>query len=283
MFKRFYFYIFSLLICTAIIPVSGFAEATLTISIGSYNVNNQVNNLELVSDFNKLKHLDILALQEVQIDFISTNVFTNPLLNQLEKFWRYQCIKPINPINKQHWEAQVILSKFPIKKCGIIKLDFTGSKSRVALWSKIIINENTPLLFINTDHEVDNFLRLGYPDRKKQLKSLTEYVSNCFGWLSEDCDTWPTIITGDFNTNETSILSPRETKNEIKKTIDYLKSYGLFQVPGCPNHKPTYSTFWSSYELDHIFVKNIKYNCRFTIKDNEGSDHYPIWSALQII
>jgi endonuclease/exonuclease/phosphatase family metal-dependent hydrolase len=251
------------------------------LTVLSYNIKNQENIAGLLSDVELFKQIDLLALQEVRLSPVQEDHFVDPFLKTVKKIWPYQCEERVNALSHGFWESQIILSRYKIQQCGAFDLEKTGEKKRIALWAQIEIEKDRPLLFINTDHETDQFQFSGFPDRQKQLKTLVQRLNHCQEWLCEGCQQWPTIVVGDFNTSGVSILFPWSTLGEVEQTIEYLKTAKLHHVSACEGHDFTFQSLWGHYELDHIFTKNILFECRRTIQESKGSDHLPIWAEMQ--
>jgi endonuclease/exonuclease/phosphatase family metal-dependent hydrolase len=253
-------------------------------SVGSYNIHQQEELSGLALDFAQLKTIDVLALQEVQIDDGAGLVFSQsllPLLNKsVDNQWNFHCAQRVNQNADGTWESLALFSRYPLLKCGALPLEHSDIKKREALWAVVGIPQARPLLVINTDHETSSYLTLGFPDRKKQLKSLVKHLKSCAQWLEPGCETWPTVVTGDFNTSGVSLSSPLATLNEIKQTISLLQTAHLEYVVPCSEHEPTFESLWGSYQLDHLFIKNLRSTCRLSLKNRQGSDHLPIWSVL---
>lgn len=249
-------------------------------SVGSYNVHNQKNILGLPGDVIRLHKIDVLALQEVMLEDGVIDESSHLLLSLLKANWNFHCLERVNQDSEGRWESLALYSRHPILKCGRLPLEHTGSKKRVAQWAQIEVPNMRPLLVINTDHETNSYLTMGFPDRKKQVLSLVQHLKTCAQWLEPGCETWPTVITGDFNTNEISLGSPWATRNEIQQTISLLQTAHLAYVSPCPDHEATFSAFWVTFNLDHIFIKNLRSSCRQSLKNRQGSDHLPIWSTL---
>ncbi len=258
--------------------------AAADLTVGSYNIHQQGDMPGLALDFAQLKTIDVLALQEVQMDDGAGLVFSQSLLPLLKSSanyqWNFHCAQRVNQNSDGTWESLAIFSRYPLLKCGALPLEHSDIKNREAQWAVVQIPDARPLLVINTDHETSSYLTLGFPDRKKQLQSLVKHLKTCAQWLEPGCETWPTVITGDFNTSGVSLSSPLATLNEIKQTVSLLQTAHLEYVVPCPEHEPTFQSLWGSYQLDHIFIKNLRSSCRLSLKNRQGSDHLPIWSKL---
>lgn len=256
------------------------ASSAVTTTVGSYNIHNQGDITGLAADFKQLQDLDVLAMQEVKVEAGPVMILSESLLTLLNLTWRFHCVERVNQNANGTWESLVIASRYPILDCGVLALNHSGTKNRVAHWAKIKTAKSSPLLVINTDHETNLFLTLGYPDRKKQLQSLVNYLNDCRQWLESGCEKWPTLLAGDFNTSEVSFSSPLATKNEIKHTVLFLQKADLKRVAPCLGHHSTFESFMGLYQLDHLFIKNLRSSCRLSLKNRQGSDHFPIWSTL---
>jgi endonuclease/exonuclease/phosphatase family metal-dependent hydrolase len=198
----------------------------------------------------------------------------------LLKPWNFHCAQRVNQNTDGTWESLALLSRYPLLKCGTLPLEHSAIKKREALWAVVSLPQGRPVLVINTDHETNSYLTLGFPDRKKQVQSLVKHLKSCARWLEPGCETWPTVVTGDFNTSGVSITSPLATLNEIKQTVSLLQTAHLQHVVPCPEHEATFESLWGSYQLDHLFIKNLRSSCRLSLKNRQGSDHLPIWSVL---
>lgn len=251
--------------------------------VGSYNIKKQINLSELNTTFKKIQNIHVLGLQEVSIG-LNYNEKTNfPLIPDTEKIWPYQCLYKTNIDNDHRYEGQGIFSQFPIISCGHFNLESTDTKKRIAQWAVINVSKNKKILFINTDHETNNRLTLGFPDRKKQILSLLDNIQNCHQSVVPDCLNMPIVIVGDFNTIGISFSSPLETLNEVFKTEDMMKKNNFQRIAPCPNKKNTFHSLLGNFELDHIFIYKTKNeSCRHAEYDYFGSDHSPIWSLIGI-
>jgi endonuclease/exonuclease/phosphatase family metal-dependent hydrolase len=252
----------------------------IEISVGSYNIHRQEHLEGLAADFVRLKTVDVLALQEVELQ--NSSELPPTLGALLESSWRFHCAERVNQNRNGTWESLALISRFPILKCGVLPLAHSGAKKRVALWALVDFSEVDPLLVINTDHETSALLMLGFPDRKKQLESLKQHLSVCAQWLEPGCEGWPTVVLGDFNTSGLSLSSPFASKDELAKTIAFLQTVQLEYTPPCPDQEITFQAFWGYYNLDQLFFKNLRSSCRMSLKTRQGSDHLPVWSTFSL-
>ncbi len=252
--------------------------------VGSFNIKNQEHIQTLQTAMQDLQTIQILGLQEVSIEEAINGTLNFNLQNITKKYWTYQCLHKTNRIKLENWEGQIILSQFPILKCGYVNLQSTDPKTRIAQWAVIQISQDLKILFVNTDHETNNRLTLGFPDRKKQLYSLMNYLSQCETYIDVDCTNWVKVIVGDFNTLGFSVTSPIATFNEVVKTEKFMVQQNFVRVQPCPNQGATFSSWLGDYELDHIFIEQgFSTTCRSVDYKFLGSDHFPIWSTLSIM
>lgn len=267
--NKFFLFIGSLFLTHAVL-----ASTDSPMTFASYNIKNQADEDALLKDFNQLDHLDVIALQEVRT---SQENNKNKFFQNLTKIWTHHCFLQVNESHDGTWESQAIFSRFPIEKCGSFALESSGIKKRRAQWALLKLNTPLQVLFVNTDHEVDRYLMLGYPDRLKQLRSLVKNLEFCEEAVGARCQALPTVVTGDFNSNGVSIASLFETQNEVDKMRRFFKKAGYDTALSCGSETDTFSSYFGDYELDHFFYKNIKLSCRRRLDGRKGSDHFPIW------
>ncbi len=252
------------------------------IKVGSYNIKKQELFDELTKDFEALKSIEVFGLQEVLIDSSMNSDEEYSLKSITKKYWPFQCLVKVNQESKKIWEGQVVLSRLPLIKCGHFDLEATGTKKRVAQWAVVEFSKDKFMLFVNTDHETNTNLTLGFPDRRKQILSLIDGINSCGETINPKCLNWTKVIVGDFNTSGISITSPISTFNEISKTEDLMRLHKFDRIQPCPDQEATFSSVFGSYELDHIFTHQARItSCRETAYDFLGSDHFPIWFVVK--
>ncbi len=248
------------------------SSAEQRVVVGSYNVQNLQNAEKLSIDFLELqRQVDVIGLQEV----MTTG---EPPSLEIISGYPYHCVQKVNLHESGKWESQVILSRYPLTQCGFHFLDASGEKKRGVQWAHVQVSATQKFLFLNTDHESHAWLLLGASDRLKQLQSLKKILQECVLVLSFDCQVLPSVLVGDFNTSGVSLWEWKSSREEIKKTSDFLLPWK--HSDACNNIEQTFVSFFGDYELDHIYVHGASAACRKTLMSAQGSDHRPIYTEI---
>lgn len=239
-------------------------ESALVVTLGTWNIAGRGLAEHLALELEEVE-TDFLFLQEVHtVDFPPFEATVFDLDDG-----RWAVIGPINEVRSDGtMEAQVILSRYPILETGIVPLDRSGAKKRVALWANVDLGF-TSLLLVNTDHEISLF-RLGPDDRQKQVDSLLAYLESIDGRL-------PVLLGGDFNTGGAwlSPLSGISSSAENQRLYLDMEEAGF--VPAFPKEElplTFYQFPWPIRRtLDHLFARHAQPLHTSTHWRRDLSDH----------
>ena len=204
------------------------------------NVNTEFGNSELVSNFLKESRPDILALEEINDQWVTD-------LQWLVEFYPYSCIE-----EREDNFGICLLSKFPITKSEIVYIGDGSVPSIVAT-----IDTLQGKLVVIATHPPPPISALYSQWRNSQLNELPEYTKTPL----------PTILIGDLNVTPWNY----HFKKLLKKSGLINSSQGRGIYPTWPNKK-----LILPIPIDHFLHSSSIYIADKKIAPNVGSDHRPI-------
>lgn len=221
-----------------------------TIRVVSYNIHfgasaNGKPGLSIISKFLASIKPDILCLQEVDKNTIRSLFLDQPhtLSKALSMKMAYGKADDIVPGTT----GNLILSKFPILSTENKMLPSQKYK-RSAL--KAILK--TPMGKINV---INTHLSLSKNVRKKQIEIIKD-------WILEN--RFPTILAGDFNTNDI---------NELESLLLVLNDSATLENK---THISTFENSKYNSRIDYIFIPKTFSLKLYTVPAFHFSDHYPV-------
>lgn len=236
---------------TASFSYQSFASAPKnSIRVVSYNIHfgasvNDKPAISIVSDFLTSVSPDILCLQEVD-----RNTIRSLFLDQQSKLNKKLSMKAAYGKTDDlipGTSGNLILSKFPILYIEN-KILPSSKYSRSALLAIL----KTPLGNINV---INTHLSLSKKDRKVQIEIIRDWILQNRG---------PTILAGDFNTNDI---------NELKPLLLILNDSAVLENKG---HIKTFETKKYQARIDYIFIPKTYFIKSYTVPAFHFSDHYPV-------
>jgi endonuclease/exonuclease/phosphatase family metal-dependent hydrolase len=105
-------------------------------------------------------------------------------------------------------------------------------------------------------------LKIAFVKRSRQVKLIKEHTNNC---------PYPYIISGDFNDTPTS-FAVNEMGRGLRNAFEQ-KGIGLGK---------TYNGSFPNYQIDYIFTSPHFNILNYQLIEKKLSDHYPIWSDLEL-
>jgi len=221
-----------------------------SIRVVSYNIHFGANingkpAISIISDFLTAVSPDILCLQEVDRNTIRSLFLdqTNKLNKSLSMEVAYGETDSVIPGTT----GNLILSKFPILYVENKILPSLRYK-RSALMATI----KTPLGNINV---INTHLSLSKAARKKQIEIIRDWILQ---------NRLPTILAGDFNTNNI---------NELKPLLFILNDAAIIENK---SHINTFESNKYKARIDYIFIPKTYFIKSYTIPAFQFSDHYPV-------
>lgn len=246
-------------------------------------------------DYIANSNADIICLQEFIVSSDNANktgLITEKEFNKIMSHYPYRSIIRLGEKKSKNLYGLAVYSKYPIQKAGEIPIDspYNGAAIyELKIGKKIVTLVNNHLesnritaedkvlygKFIKTDEKgkmldvvsqnIQERLGTAYRVREYQANIISQYIQK------RDSLSFGTIVCGDFNDVPNSF-----TYHQIKgNMIDAYANTGF--GPGITFHE---NHFW--FRIDFIFhsLGFQSYNC--TVDKVKYSDHYPVWTYLQI-
>ena len=151
-----------------------------------------------------------------------------------------------------------ILSRYPIRSCGVCELYFGAFEPRSYGVATITMEDGTLIAFVNTHLSCESS-----EIRSVQIKQIAEYLE------TQVCADIPVVLTGDFNTEDFKAFSP-------------LKDMGFAMVN---DETHAYKTFRNPpAAIDHIlYRKSLLKPVEQGMIDSNRSDHNLLWARFEIL
>lgn len=239
--------------------------------VGSYNIHWLSQPAELNATLAKLQQVNVWCLQEVRIageDEASTTAALKHILPPGTWHVAVARVNLLRELDSTDWECQVIVSRFPISNVRTFPLDDTGAKLRVALAADLKVNGQS-ICVVNTDHE-PSFLM--WRNRNKlQVEALVTALDSIS--LSH------VVVAGDFNCAG-NIWRAYGNGAHVSRLDAALSA--IFFNPAIDKSIPTFRTGLLDFVLDRIYLRELYAVEQGIDHESTGSDHFPIWAALEI-
>ena len=261
------------------------------VKILSYNVQifglyNNDNQQDTIIHFLKEEMPDIVCLQE----YCQDNPQTTKRIKEAVKATDYHLYTPLS--RKKYQLGMLIFSKFPIVNKGVIS--FENAKTNHAIFVDLKINNDTVRVY-NVHFQsfyfgAEDYLfaqqatsntDLSNEELKKNSIRILRKIKKGFAKRSAQVDTmvnhiklspYKTIICGDFNDTPWS-YTYKQFQNLLDDSfINSGKGFGNTMI----------INRLLSFRIDYIFHDKLFNSYGFTTTKLNSSDHYPIWTCLQI-
>lgn len=231
-----------------------------SITVATYNIR---HGHDVSLDFPKLAEVilstgaDIVGLQEV--DMYTRRVLGKDTLAELSAAtgFSYSYFIPTMDYDGGRY-GTAILSRFPIRTSETYELYWGSFEPRSVGIAEVILPDGTPVRIVNTHLCVESA-----EVRSIQIKQIAYRCGEIEG------DVIPTVITGDFNTQDLRELTP-------------FIEYGFETVNGTSVTYPTFRP--SGAAIDHILYRRkhmILESCEMLSYDT--SDHNPLVCTFSIL
>jgi len=231
-----------------------------SLTVATYNVHGLQNRAGVQRDLAALDDVLVWCLQEVPY------ADDREIKSILPPGAWHVAVIPVNcDARRSEWEAQVIASRFPLKRVDVWPLDDRGPKRRVALAAEIDVGGHH-ILVVNTDHEPS---MLTWRDRNTlQAQRLAERVRTCGDKI--------VIVVGDFNCAG-NLVRLRGNTVSVRLIDHTLAGGGLAPLP------MTGSTFRCGLlrsRLDRIYARGVRPVTGAVAANSRGSNHFPVWGRF---
>ncbi len=243
------------------------------IKLATYNIHALKRPTQVTADFQRLSEIGAWALQEVHVSYETARRKACPsdLAATLPAGRWYGACAALNPLgaSTDEYEAQLILSRWPISAVEVWELDHDSGKRRVAVAATL----DTPggeILFVNADLQ-PSFFGLGHGSRMGARSLARRLAAHRAQRV---------IVAGDFNT--TGNLWRLAGNTADVATLEHvMRAAGCAAMPPKDRFTETFRAGWLVLRLDHVFIRGV--DCeRWNVDDRAtGSDHFPLWCQLR--
>ena len=190
-------------------------------------------------------------------------------------------VNRLREIGSDDWEAQAVVSRFPIEAAGGWPLDASGAKRRMALVAQLDVGGRA-VCVVNTDHEPSFFS--GRDGNRRQVGRLVERLE---GWVAEEPagDTTAAagrcvVVAGDFNCAG-NLWRGYGNGEHVVRVDRALAPLGL--RPAAPRARAATFNAWPLWlRLDRVYVRGARVTRSGVGRVGGGSDHVPVWCALEV-
>lgn len=231
-----------------------------------FSFSNRKSVLKKIRDAIHKEDPDIVFLQEIMGEFV-TDKHEVEDISQCDYIGRELCkyyAYGKNVANKKGHYGNAILSKYPIEETAYMDMSTNILEKRSMLHCLIRLPEvEQPL------HAFCIHLNLTEAARKKQIKQLSEYITNTIPLYE------PVILAGDFNDWQKSITKILEKDGAFQEA--HVAHWGA-HAKTFPNKNPMLS-------LDRIYFRGLQ--LEDAIAPNQGywrdlSDHNPLMAVFGV-
>ncbi len=241
---------------TQLLEVSSGNQLTNEIKVVSYNIHfgttrNLKPGISQITTFLSSLNSDIICLQEVDNSSARSLFLNHPqILQEKLSMEIYYYEGDDVALGKT---GNLILSKYPILSKESIKLP---SQKYMRIAQKVTLD--TPMGNVQV---INTHLGLSKKIRKQQIDTIVNWISD---------DSIPTIIAGDFNT---------DNPEELDKLLSQFNDTGLLMNKA---HINTFEDKKYQSRIDYIFVSNIFKINAYEVSNFNHSDHFPILVDLEL-
>lgn len=220
-----------------------------------------------------LREADIIYFQEIEDHKEEKLPRAQKIADELSFECVYAPARKLTKLNVEGTHGLAILSRYPILEAEFVALPknkmYPRSRERIGLNATVQINEE----FIHLSN-VHLDTRLNSMERIEQLRVLIE------GLKAHTLK--KVILGGDFNTLPFNFYKTIPISREDQKKIlhEYLRKENFF-VYG-ENIKQTFENGLISWDLDGLYLRNIKALQYGVEQSVRVSDHKPVWLDVEI-
>jgi vancomycin resistance protein VanJ len=233
------------------------------LSLMTYNIKAQVDNLDAFLNVVRNSGADIVFLQELSVSA------SERIEAEFQEIYPHQAL---HPQPDPSWSGMGVLSRFAIETDDYWKVYFGHQR--------VSINVNgQPVTLYNT-HPVppfspSNVLLRGYEQREQELVDIISRIS-------DESEEVPLILAGDMNMTDQSSDYRRVS---VLLTDAYREvGWGMgFTFPNFSELNPSLAFLPALARIDYVF-----HNSHFqaaearVMPDSGGSDHYPVYAVFTI-
>jgi len=247
------------------------------IRILSYNVQ-LFKDINQYLSFNKLEKIiadsdaDVIVLFEALFIKNYKEIFEEKIINN-----KYPYVKYCN----DKYGINVLLSKYPVEKCSVLRLQADPIKkmNRYAIISTISINNsNVKIAACHLDVFDES-----EQTRLKQIKQILSEIDNEYILLGD----LNSLRKNDYDENEWKcLINDCNLRNTNAHTLvtDFIESNQFIDSWSLTNKSSLKVSVWSMRRVDYVYIgKQFKYkinNCNIYFSD--ASDHFPLYIDLKI-
>ena len=224
-----------------------------------------------------LPRVNVWCFQEVRVrgdDAAAVAAALGPVLPPGRWHVAAARVNRLREIGSRDWEAQAVVSRFPIDDARGWALDASGAKRRVALVAQIDVGGRA-VCVVNTDHEPSFFS--GRDGNRRQVGRLAARLGQWLGGGEADgC----VVVAGDFNCAG-NLWRGYGNAGHVVRVDRALAPLGL-RPAAPPARAATFSAWPLWLRLDRVYARGARVTRSGVGRPGGGSDHAPVWCALEV-